>query len=113
MKKTLSLFIVCLMLCSCNAKTPTESIVDASVDRIERAQQAVKNTDAIEQCKTIAIDALLSAKTDVLNIGKSCNAEISMLKADVIRWQGYFWLLFTGVAIMAYLFVIKKVKNLI
>ena len=108
MKKILILIVAIFTLAGCGGKSTTQSIVDAGVERIERAQVAIKNTSTVEQCQATANDALLSAKVDMLNAGESCAAEISTLKSDVVRWKSYFWLLIFGIGVAIYLFVVRR-----
>lgn len=107
MKKILFAFLSVLILSGCGGKTTTESIVEASVERIERAEQIIQSTETVEQCKVAANDALLSAKVDILNAAESCSAEIHNLKSDLIRWKGYFWLLVAGIGVAIYLFIVR------
>lgn len=108
MKKILIIIVAVFALAGCGGKSTTESIVDAGVERIERAEQAVKNTQTLEQCQATASDALLSAKVDMLNAGESCKAEISNLESALIRWKGCFWLLVVGVGAAIYIFIIRR-----
>ena len=111
MKKNLILIISVFVLAGCGGKSPAQSIVDAGIERIERAEQAVKKIDTLEQCKSIATDALISAKVDVKNIGETCQAEISNLKSDLVRWKSYFWLLVFGICAIIYMAFVKRMAK--
>lgn len=108
MKKILILIIAIFALAGCAGKSTTESLVDAGIERIERAETAIKQTETIEQCKVAANDALLSAKVDLLNTGEACKAEVKKIESDLIRWKGYFWLLLTGIGVMVYVMIIRR-----
>ena len=101
-------FLAILFIAGCGAKSPTQDIINAGVEQIERAEQIIKNTETLEQCKTKANDSLLSAKTDLVNAGKMCKSEISKLESDLLRWKEYFWLLIFGIGATIYVVIIKK-----
>ena len=102
---------VLFLLTACAAKSPTQTIVDAGVQQIERAQVIVKNTETLEQCKEKADDSLLSAKAALINAGESCESETTKLESDLIRWKGYFWMLVVGIGIAIYFGLIRRFRK--
>ena len=103
----LSVFI----LTGCATKSPTQAIVNSGVEQIERAERIVKNAETLKQCQEKAADSLLTAKSNLINAGESCAAQISKIESDLIQWKTYFWLLITGIGATIYLVIIKKLRK--
>lgn len=106
MKKAFLILVV--FLGACNTKSPTQSIVNAGTERIERAETAVKKTETLAQCKATAQDALISAKSDLLNAGESAKAETDQLESDIAGWKIKFFGLLAIIGIAATLWIKKK-----
>ena len=103
----LSVFV----LSGCGTKTPTQSIIDSGIQQIERAEQIIKNTETLAQCKENAINSLQTGKESLISAAESCKAEISNLKADLVRWKTYFWLLIFGIGAIIYFGIINKLRK--
>lgn len=111
MYKIIVAFLSVFILAGCGAKSPTQSIVESGVAQIERSQAIIKNTETLAQCKENADSSLQTAKESLVVAGESCKAEMSNLKADLIRWKSYFGILVLAIIIILYFTILKKLKK--
>ena len=117
MNSKLNLIFI-LLLIGCSSTPATDSLINNAQNNINNASNSLNaiSNNLSKECKTDVVLAnintlrtqIISAKSDLINIGKTCMAEVNVQKQKTTKW---IWAFFSLLSVSSYLvFILFKIK---
>lgn len=117
MNNKLNLIFI-LLLVGCSSTPATDSLINNAQSNINNASNSLNSisNNLSKECKTDVVLAnintlrnqIISAKSDLINIGKTCTAEVNVQEQKTTKWiWAFFSLLLVSISLGFILFKIK------